>query len=76
MPWGGSPEGGKLSTHSETPSHMESVRSFGTSEVNAATGAWKAKRKEFTREIIAEQHFPDEKRTVLLHPPRRVGPGY
>lgn len=61
MLWGDSPEGGKLSTHSDTPSQVGSVRSFGTLEVNAVTGAWKAKRKEFTREIIAEQHFPDKK---------------
>lgn len=40
---------------------MRSVRSFGTLEMNATTGAWKAKQKEFTREIIAEQHFPDKK---------------
>ena len=31
------------------------------SKGNAATGAQKAKQREFTTEIAAEQHFPDKK---------------
>ena len=35
---GGSQEGGKVFTHSETLSHLGTVGNFGTSERNAETG--------------------------------------
>ena len=35
--------------------------SFGTSKGSSTTGAQKAKQREFTTEIAAEQHFPDKK---------------
>ena len=49
--------------------------SFKTSEGKAATVAQKAKRREFTTEMVAEQHFPAEERLELLHPSWRVGAG-
>ena len=37
------------------------MRSFGISEGNTATGGCKTKWREFTKEIIAKEHFPDNK---------------
>ena len=58
---GGSLEGGKVSTHPETPSQARSGGNYKTSEGNTATGTWKAKWREFTAEVIAKQHFPAKK---------------
>ena len=54
-------EGGKVSTHPETPSQARSGGNYKTSEGNTATGTWKAKWREFTAEVIAKQHFPAKK---------------
>lgn len=54
MPQAGSPEGEKF--HTLGKHLMDGDRgNFGTSEGNAATGAWKAK---FTTKVSASQHFP------------------
>lgn len=57
MPQAGSPEGEKFRTLGKHL--MDGDRgNFGTSEGNAATGAWKAKQTEFTTKMSASQHFP------------------
>lgn len=53
---GGSCEGGR-----ETFSQAESRRSFGTSEENTATGAGKAKWREFPTETVTKQHSSGKK---------------
>ena len=53
---GGSCEGGR-----ETFSQAESRRSFGTSEGNTATGAGKAKWREFPTETVTKQHSSGKK---------------
>ena len=56
-PWGRSPKGGRVSTHSNLLMGGDGG-SFGTSEGNAETGAWKTKWREFTTEMVTNQHFP------------------
>ena len=75
MPQGGSPEGEKF-PHMENASRVGTGGNFGTSEGNAATGAWKARQTEFTTGMSANQHFPA--RNTCLHTSWgkwRLGPG-
>ena len=54
---GGTYKGGKVFTHLETPSQRE-MGADRTSEGSTATGEQKAKQREFSTEISANQHFP------------------
>ena len=53
---GRSCEGGKFSTHSDTPSLVETVGSFRASEKSAAAGVQREMCREFHTEIGADQH--------------------
>ena len=71
--WRGRSGGRKVSAHSETPSWVGwggmGLAGGKTSEPQkrtAATGARKAKQREFTTEIAAHQHFPGNRRSA--HP--------
>ena len=75
VPWGGSCEGGKISTHSETPSWVGTGESFSISKGNAATGAWKAKQRIHHRDH-AKLHFLARKWLTCSRLPKRVGAGY
>lgn len=44
--------------HSETTSQVRTGGSFQTSEGSAVVGAQETKWREFTTEVIVEQHFP------------------
>ena len=70
---GGSQEGGKVSTHSETPSQLGTV---GTLEPQRGRQQHVLQRqnRKFTTEVIAKQHFPAQNQLTVLHP-QRVGSG-
>jgi len=70
---GGSQEGGKVFTHSETLSQLGTVGNFGTSERNAATGTPEAKQKIQHRDYC-QTAVPAQKQLSVLHP-QRVGLG-
>ena len=63
----------KISAHSKTPSQEGTRGSFRTSEGSIATGAQKAKQREFSIEIIADQNFPAK--VLFACPPQWVGTG-
>ena len=47
---------------------------FRTSEGNAETGAQKTKWREFTTEMVTDQHFPDQ--TLFSHLPQQAGAAF
>lgn len=63
----------KISAHSKTPSQEGTRGSFTTSEGSIATGAQKAKQREFSIEIIADQNFPAK--VLFACPPQWVETG-
>lgn len=58
VPLGRSCEGGKFSIHLDTPSLVETVRSFRASEKSEAAGVQREKYREFHTGIGTNQHPP------------------
>ena len=77
-PAGGSREGGKVSTHQEAPSRVETAGggrgSFGDTEESAATGVWRAKRRDSRTEDWCRPALTSP-RGLSAPPPGRAGLG-
>ena len=75
---GGSCEGGKVSTHKEAPSWAETAGggggTFGATEESAATGVWRAKRRDSRTEDRCRAALTSP-RGLSAHPPGRAGLG-